>query len=54
MLPRQGREAPWEVTHNYESDRKLMLSGAIDDGVIQFESAKPARSTTEAKPRLVA
>jgi cation diffusion facilitator CzcD-associated flavoprotein CzcO len=30
-LPRQGREAPWRVTHRYEVDRRVLLDEPIDD-----------------------
>jgi cation diffusion facilitator CzcD-associated flavoprotein CzcO len=36
QLPRQGRQAPWRVTHHYPSD-KVLLAGPIDDGVLRFE-----------------
>jgi cation diffusion facilitator CzcD-associated flavoprotein CzcO len=35
-LPRQGSEAPWQVTHDYFSDRKLLLDEPVDDGVLQI------------------
>ena len=35
-LPRQGSSAPWEVTHDYFSDRKLLLDAPIDDGVLEI------------------
>jgi cation diffusion facilitator CzcD-associated flavoprotein CzcO len=37
-LPRQGSTAPWQVTHDYRKDRKLMLDAAIDDGVLDFSA----------------
>jgi cation diffusion facilitator CzcD-associated flavoprotein CzcO len=30
-LPRQGREAPWRVTHRYEDDRRVLLDESVDD-----------------------
>ncbi|QWT20871.1 NAD(P)/FAD-dependent oxidoreductase [Bacillus sp. NP157] len=30
-LPRQGREAPWRVSHRYEEDRRVLLDDPIDD-----------------------
>lgn len=30
-LPRQGREAPWRVTHRYEEDRRVLLDEPVDD-----------------------
>jgi cation diffusion facilitator CzcD-associated flavoprotein CzcO len=35
-LPRQGSEAPWQVTHDYFSDRRLLLDEPVDDGVLQI------------------
>ncbi len=35
-LPRQGSSAPWQVTHDYFSDRKLLLDEPIDDGVLEI------------------
>lgn len=35
-LPRQGSSAPWEVTHDYFSDRKMLLDAPIDDGVLEI------------------
>ena len=37
-LPRQGSSAPWQVTHDFRKDRKLMLDSAIDDGVLEFSA----------------
>jgi monooxygenase len=39
--PRQGRQAPWRVTHDYLQDRKLLLQAPLDDGILQWH---PARS----------
>ena len=36
-LPRQGRRAPWRVTHDYPSDRRQLLHEPIADGVLRFE-----------------
>ena len=44
-LPRQGRSAPWRVTHAYETDRALLLDDPIDDGLLEFaliDRAAPA------------
>lgn len=35
-MPPQGSKAPWKLHQNYFRDRKLMGSGAIEDGVLQF------------------
>jgi cation diffusion facilitator CzcD-associated flavoprotein CzcO len=35
-LPRQGSEAPWQVTHDYFSDRRILLDDPVDDGVLQI------------------
>jgi len=41
-LPRQGREAPWRVTHHYPTDRRQLLDEPIVDGVLAFEAARAA------------
>ncbi len=35
-LPRQGRTAPWRVTHALEEDRGMLLGESIDDGRLEF------------------
>ena len=35
-LPRQGSGAPWQVTHDYFSDRRILLDEPVDDGVLQI------------------
>lgn len=35
-LPRQGSTAPWQVTHDYFSDRRLLLDDPIDDGILEI------------------
>jgi cation diffusion facilitator CzcD-associated flavoprotein CzcO len=36
VLPRQGRDHPWRVTHNYEEDRRMLLSEPIEDSALEF------------------
>ncbi len=36
-LPRQGREAPWRVTHDYPTDQRTLLHDPVEDGVLVFE-----------------
>lgn len=36
-LPRQGRTAPWQVTHHFESDRE-MYKQPIDDAALEWSS----------------
>lgn len=36
-MPRQGRQAPWRVTHHYSSDKVVLLEDAVDDGILSFE-----------------
>jgi monooxygenase len=38
-LPRQGRDLPWKVLHNYERDRPMLLDQPIDDGLLSFADA---------------
>ena len=43
-LPRQGRDAPWRVTHHYPTDRRQLLDEPIVDSVLSFEAARPAQT----------
>jgi cation diffusion facilitator CzcD-associated flavoprotein CzcO len=36
QLPRQGREGPWRVTHQYETDRRVLVTEPIDDPALDF------------------
>ena len=40
-LPKQGDRDPWINSQNYSRDRKLLLEGELQDGVMQF--TRPAR-----------
>ena len=40
VLPRQGREYPWRTVQDYRHDKKVLLSGPIDDGVLTFAAAQ--------------
>tara|TARA_R110002124_G_scaffold275324_1_gene445643 strand:+ start:404 stop:1900 length:1497 start_codon:yes stop_codon:yes gene_type:complete len=35
-LPRQGRHAPWRVSHSFETDRTMLLSEPINDQLLEF------------------
>ncbi|TNE78164.1 MAG: NAD(P)/FAD-dependent oxidoreductase [Gammaproteobacteria bacterium] len=35
-LPRQGRQLPWRVSHDYEVDRRLLLDDPIEDQSLEF------------------
>lgn len=35
-MPRQGRNVPWRVLHNYEMDRHMLLKLPIDDTALEF------------------
>ena len=35
-LPRQGRHAPWRVSHSLEADRAMLLSDPINDQLLEF------------------
>jgi cation diffusion facilitator CzcD-associated flavoprotein CzcO len=45
-LPRQGREAPWRVVHDYAADRRVLLDQPIVDGVLAFEPAREAAAVS--------
>jgi monooxygenase len=42
--PRQGRKAPWRITHDYPSDKAALLDEPVDDGVLAFEPLLAAAS----------
>lgn len=46
-LPRQGRKAPWRVTHDYFLDKPALLDEAIDDGILEFTPRREAAPATE-------
>ena len=35
-LPRQGSDAPWQVSHDYRIDKKVLLKDALEDGVLEM------------------
>lgn len=35
-LPRQGRRAPWQVTQDYDYDRKDLAKASLDDGILEY------------------
>lgn len=39
-LPKQGTTKPWKLDQNYLTDRKIIGKGKIDDGVMEFRTAK--------------
>ena len=41
-LPRQGRKAPWRVTHDYFLDTPALLDEPIDDGTLGFTPRREA------------
>jgi cation diffusion facilitator CzcD-associated flavoprotein CzcO len=43
MLPRQSSTDPWRDTQDYLRDRKAIRNDPLDDGVLQFRAATPAR-----------
>jgi cation diffusion facilitator CzcD-associated flavoprotein CzcO len=44
-LPRQGRDLPWRVLHHYGKDIKMLSHGEIDDGFLEFTSAKQIQAS---------
>jgi cation diffusion facilitator CzcD-associated flavoprotein CzcO len=50
-LPRQGREAPWRVTHHYPSDKQQLLHAPIADGVLSFAPLQTAVAPSAAEAR---
>lgn len=41
-MPRQGRAGPWRVTHHYPSDKAVLLTAPLEDGVLAFERQRSA------------
>jgi cation diffusion facilitator CzcD-associated flavoprotein CzcO len=41
-LPRQGTNGPWKVTNDYFRDVPVLRRAPVDDGVIQFSTARSA------------
>ena len=37
ILPRQGRSGPWKLEMNYGKDKKILLNGEVNDGIMTFE-----------------
>jgi len=47
LFPRQGDREPWINPQRYGRDKKMFRTSAVDDGVMQFTTAKvPAVTTT--------
>ncbi len=45
LLPKQGDREPWINSQRYSPDKKMIRKSSIEDGVMQFTSAKvPART----------
>ena len=36
IMPKQGKYAPWQITHNYLADRKALKHANFNDQVLQF------------------
>ncbi|MBB5210840.1 flavin-containing monooxygenase [Microbulbifer hydrolyticus] len=36
ILPRQGTRYPWRLLNDYERDKKILLTGPLEDGVLNF------------------
>ena len=36
LFPKQGSKHPWKLYQNYAADKKMMLDGEIDDGILTF------------------
>ena len=39
IMPRNATSYPWRLSQEYVSDRKIMQSYNVDDGILQFSSA---------------
>lgn len=43
VLPRQGRDLPWRVLHDYERDRVMLIDEPVEDSALEF-SGRPAQT----------
>lgn len=48
-LPKQGSQMPWQLTHDYLNDRKVLREDALEDGYLTFVSADAAANPAEEK-----
>lgn len=47
LLPRQGKNYPWQMTMNYRQDRKMLTEDSIEDERLVFNSRQARKATTE-------
>ena len=52
-FPKQGDREPWINPQNYWRDKKMIRSGAIDDGALIFSTPAPAASLADSPARAV-
>ena len=45
-FPRQGDREPWINPQNYARDRKMFLTGPLEDGVMTFSTSQPNRQSS--------
>ena len=45
LFPQQGDRYPWINTQNYSKDKKMLLHGSLDDGVLVFDRPKSLART---------
>jgi monooxygenase len=43
QLPRQGRHAPWRVTHDYVADTKLLLEDPVADTALELSALRVSK-----------
>ena len=43
QLPRQGRHAPWRVTHDYVADTKLLLEDPVADSALELSALRVSK-----------
>ncbi|MEW6272930.1 MAG: NAD(P)/FAD-dependent oxidoreductase [Thermodesulfobacteriota bacterium] len=47
LFPKQGDREPWINPQNYSRDKKMIRHGALEDGVLRFESRTARRADAE-------
>jgi len=48
-LPKQGPNMPWQLTHDYLSDRKVLREAPLEDGYLTFVKPAPAEALAVVK-----
>jgi cation diffusion facilitator CzcD-associated flavoprotein CzcO len=47
LFPKQGDREPWLNAQHYARDKRMLRSGALEDGVLLFDNPAPSAAVTE-------